>query len=348
MTLRLNPWVGALQKKVRFPVISRGLSPSISAASLLNKKPSHQKVCFTTAWRLVQNGLVEQLCFFRFAKPLVERFGEDFFKKTPRAPGVYLMLDSCQRVIYVGQSHNLRIRLAYYKNAQPEREPRKIIRMVHRIDRIELEQCDTPEQAQLRELELIRQHRPRFNVANNLSPIYSFFGWRVESFCLRLRLLLSPECSANEQVEGAFKSRGLCRRALIAIGRLLWAAENQPQSIYDFPLNLSPACKTTQIDLTLSQPERSVATLATFLGGENAELVSQLRDRFPQNRDSFLAKILDADLATIEQFYQSGPERLRQLRQFHSLTGPIPQDRLDPLLLLMRQGRPQPLSNDVE
>src|SRR6185436_10512476 len=102
---------------------------------------------------------VEQLCFFKFERPLLDLLGVEFFRSAPAKPGVYLFLGEGKRVLYVGQSKNLRLRLSYYKNAQPEREPRRIIRMVHQTWSIELQVCETPAAAQAREVELIQEHR---------------------------------------------------------------------------------------------------------------------------------------------------------------------------------------------
>jgi excinuclease UvrABC nuclease subunit len=43
----------------------------------------------------------------------VEKFGRDFFKNAPVEPGVYVIRGARDRVLYVGPSHNLKVRLAY-------------------------------------------------------------------------------------------------------------------------------------------------------------------------------------------------------------------------------------------
>jgi hypothetical protein len=286
-----------------------------------------------------QNRPVEQLCFFKFERPLVERFGKDFFQQAPRAPGVYLMLDHRQKVIYVGQSHNLRIRLAYYKNAQPEREPRRIIRLIHRVERIEIHPCESAEQAQLRELELIRQHRPRFNVANTLSPTYSYFCWRVEKEQLNLRLIMKFPAAVDEEVAGAFKGRGACRRVLLALGRLLWSLGHKPASIHDLPLRLSPAARSTEISLGKIRDDAIAVLLQEYMAGESGELTERLAAQLPASGDPFLDALLQSDLSLLNDFFATGPRRLRELKEAHGLQGPVPQEQLDALLLQMRQRR---------
>jgi excinuclease UvrABC nuclease subunit len=59
-----------------------------------------------------------QLWLFPPPKPLVERFGEDFFRALPPVPGVYLMCGATEGVLYVGKAKNLRKRLSSYRVAR--------------------------------------------------------------------------------------------------------------------------------------------------------------------------------------------------------------------------------------
>src|SRR5262245_46776797 len=116
--------------------------------------------------------LAQQLRLFESPKPLAERLGREFFRKVPRRPGVYIMSSQDQRVLYVGYSKNLRHRLASYKNAHAERAPRKIIRLIHGVHSIVWEECESIQAARLRENELLRTHRPRFNTVNTYPQAY--------------------------------------------------------------------------------------------------------------------------------------------------------------------------------
>ncbi len=80
----------------------------------------------------------------------------------PRWPGVYAMLDSRGRIVYIGKAKNLRVRLMSYFRKQ-SRDPKagKILRHTRTLV---WEQVPDEFGALLRELELIRRFRPRFNV----------------------------------------------------------------------------------------------------------------------------------------------------------------------------------------
>jgi excinuclease ABC subunit C len=68
---------------------------------------------------------VGQLWLFEPPKPLVERFGKEFFRGLPERPGVYLMCGASEGVLYVGKARNLRKRLSAYRVANPERMKRR-------------------------------------------------------------------------------------------------------------------------------------------------------------------------------------------------------------------------------
>lgn len=61
----------------------------------------------------------QQLRLFPAPKPLVERLGVDFLRRVPDAPGVYLMADEFERLLYVGKAKSLRARLNSYRHVHP-------------------------------------------------------------------------------------------------------------------------------------------------------------------------------------------------------------------------------------
>ena len=109
-----------------------------------------------------------QLWLFDPPKPLVERFGEEFFSGLPTGPGVYFLCGAAEGVLYVGKAQNLRKRLGSYRVANPERMPRRIIRLLHQVRRIEWDECPTEEAARQREELLICVLAPKFNAAGKV------------------------------------------------------------------------------------------------------------------------------------------------------------------------------------
>jgi excinuclease UvrABC nuclease subunit len=116
-----------------------------------------------------------QLWLFDPPKPLVERLGEEFFASLPTTPGVYFMCGETEGVLYVGKARNLRQRLSNYRVANPERMPRRIIRLLHQVRRIEFDECPTEAAAAEREEQLICVLAPKFNAAGK---VYAQLGTR--------------------------------------------------------------------------------------------------------------------------------------------------------------------------
>ena len=80
----------------------------------------------------------------------------------PKQPGVYGMLDRDEQLIYIGKAKNLRTRLQSY--FRKKGRPRKAGRIIAQARSILWEVAPSEFASLLRELELIRRWRPRWNV----------------------------------------------------------------------------------------------------------------------------------------------------------------------------------------
>ena len=87
---------------------------------------------------------------------------ESFLKTLTQRPGVYRMLDETGDVIYVGKAKNLKKRVLSYfsgKEVSPKQQA-----MVSRIKSIDVRVTHTETEALLLESQLIKRHRPRYNI----------------------------------------------------------------------------------------------------------------------------------------------------------------------------------------
>jgi len=282
-----------------------------------------------------------QLRLFPAPKPLLERFGQDFFSRVPNCPGVYLMGGPTDRLLYVGQSRHLRKRLNSYKNLNPERTSRKLVRLVHQVTSITWEVCSSPEQAQLRENELLRLYKPKFNVTNTRPERYGFLGIQTHGQRLVLRLTRSPEAEPLEKLYGAFKGLGGVRGAHGALLRLLWTLASQSTSPYEIPAVLihgRPPERFT-LDLRPGTPEGLCDALAAFLHGESEGFLDLVAASLPRSQGvcPFLAKLWEQDIECLRKFHRFGPRRTRELRRRFDLgEGVIGQAELDDLQAICR------------
>jgi excinuclease ABC subunit C len=85
-------------------------------------------------------------------------------KNLPALPGCYLFYDQRGEVIYVGKAVNLRSRVRSYFNLNTWAASPKTARLVKEIARIEVVVRGNELEALIQEAELIKKHRPRYNI----------------------------------------------------------------------------------------------------------------------------------------------------------------------------------------
>jgi len=101
----------------------------------------------------------------------------DKIKNVPTSPGVYLMKDRDGKVIYVGKAINLRNRVkAYFSRTDSRFMIPFLVSKVHDVDFIVMK---TEKEALILENNLIKEHRPRYNVIFRDDKTY--FNIRINS-----------------------------------------------------------------------------------------------------------------------------------------------------------------------
>ncbi len=94
-------------------------------------------------------------------------------KDFPRLPGVYLMKNEAEKIIYVGKAKDLRARVRSYLTDSKDHSPktRLLVRNIRTIDTI---LTKTEVEAFLLEASLIKKHRPRYNIRLKDDKSYPF------------------------------------------------------------------------------------------------------------------------------------------------------------------------------
>jgi excinuclease ABC subunit C len=87
---------------------------------------------------------------------------EEELKKLPGKPGVYIMRDAHDTILYVGKAINLRSRVRSYFRENIGRGP-MIDKMVTLIARFEYIVTDSELEALVLENNLIKEHSPKYN-----------------------------------------------------------------------------------------------------------------------------------------------------------------------------------------
>ena len=87
---------------------------------------------------------------------------ETFLKKLPNSPGVYRMFDSADRIIYIGKAKNLKKRVNSYFTGKAK--DNKTLRLVKQIAYVDIIVADSDYEAYILESNLIKKHRPKYNI----------------------------------------------------------------------------------------------------------------------------------------------------------------------------------------
>ncbi len=104
---------------------------------------------------------------------------EEQLKMLPDKPGVYIMHDVDDRIIYVGKAVNLKNRVRSYFRKTDKTE--RIKRMVSLIDHFEYIVVDNEAEALILECNLIKKNRPKFNVLLKDDKTYPYIKVDVKS-----------------------------------------------------------------------------------------------------------------------------------------------------------------------
>ncbi len=103
-----------------------------------------------------------------------------FVQTLPTQPGVYRMLSEDGRVIYVGKAKNLKARVASYFRG--DQVAPKVMALVREIATMEVTVTHTETEALILEHNLIKRHRPRFNVILRDDKSFPFVQLSAHTF----------------------------------------------------------------------------------------------------------------------------------------------------------------------
>ena len=88
---------------------------------------------------------------------------KNIYVNAPKTPGVYIMKDEKYKILYVGKSINLNARLASYFSRE-QKQDSKTVALLQKVEGLEYILTDTEQEAILLECQLIKKHKPWYNV----------------------------------------------------------------------------------------------------------------------------------------------------------------------------------------
>lgn len=145
----------------------------------------------------------------------------------PTSPGVYLMHNVEDRIIYVGKAKNLKKRVSQYF-LRPQKG--KVKRMASEVDHFETIQTATEKEALLLEINMIQKHYPPFNVLLKDGKSYPYIALYKKSDPY-LRILYKDK-DPNYVYFGPYPNSGACYETIRLLNKLfpLRKCKNIPAS----------------------------------------------------------------------------------------------------------------------
>ena len=297
-------------------VITRDDAPNCKLSSLAKvfrsaTTPNHRALADARATVDVLHGLMERLgglgvhtleelqTFSSRVSPAVRR-KRHLAEHLPHAPGVYLFRDESARVLYVGTSRDLRTRVrSYFTSSETRSRMGEMVGLATEVTAVE---CATPLEAEVRELRLIAEHKPRYNRRSRFPEKVSFIKLTAEPWP-RLSLVKRVVDDGADYL-GPFRSRRSAEQCLAALhdtfpvrqcsDRLGRRSSRSPCVLAEMGRCLSPC------DGSVDEP--------TY-----AAVVRQLRDSLVRRPDEVVEAINRRmeSLATDERFEEAGAHRDR-------------------------------------
>ncbi|MDG5777961.1 excinuclease ABC subunit C [Haloarculaceae archaeon H-GB2-1] len=233
----------------------------------------------------------------------------------PSEPGVYQFLQydgDGQRVLYVGKAVDVRARVRSYADPRSQR----IRNMVARADAIDFAVTDTETQALLLEANLIKRHRPRYNVRLKDDKSYPLVQLTDHEFP-RIEVTRDPAEAAT--VYGPFTSKRTVETVVKALRETYGVRgcsdhkyANRDRPCLDHDIGLCTAPCTDEIEQ--AEYVADVEAVERFFEGETGVLADPLRremERASQQREFERAANLRDRLEAVEAFHGSASEAVR-------------------------------------
>lgn len=209
-----------------------------------------------------------------------------FLHHVTHKPGVYRMLNAAGEVLYVGKARNLRKRLASY--FRPRIDNARIRSMVSQIAAIDISVTPTEVEALLLESNLIKQHRPRYNVLLRDDKTYPFIHLSAHAFP-RLGFYRGVR-KRSDQYFGPYPSTHAVRESIKLLQRLfllrscedtVFTHRSRPCLEYQIKRCSAPCVGY----ISATDYAGDVRRAAKFLKGHSQEIMDELAKQMEQAAD---------------------------------------------------------------
>jgi len=214
---------------------------------------------------------------------------EEELNKLPHKPGVYIMHDENEAILYVGKAIDLHNRVRqYFRSGHGHNNSPKILKMVSQIAYFEYIITASEMEALILECNLIKEHRPKYNTLMTDDKGYPYIKITVNDTFPRI--MMSHRMTRDKALYfGPFTDRKAVHDTIMLIKKL-FSIRNCNRDLGDGPFNDRP-CLYHQIGQCdapcagLISPEdyiKNVEKAVSFLNGNTKEITNELKAKMTE------------------------------------------------------------------
>ncbi len=222
----------------------------------------------------------------------------------PTKPGVYLMKNMQEKVLYVGKAKNLKNRLKQYfsKNKDNRITIDLLIPQVHSIDTIVV---TTEKEALILENTLIKKYKPKYNILLKDDKTYISLMLTKHKWPM-LKIVRKPKKNDNNVYFGPYTNAKAARQTLDLINRLFplrqcsdseLANRSRPCILYEIKRCLAPCVGKC----TKKQYDNNVNHVIKLLKGKDKLLLLELKSKMKEKAEKLEFEQANEILQTINQ-----------------------------------------------
>jgi excinuclease ABC subunit C len=206
---------------------------------------------------------------------------KSFLRSLTHRPGVYRMLNAKHKVIYVGKARDLKKRVSSYFHRTHDSV--KTAAMMELVANVEVTVTNTEAEALILEYNLIKQHKPRFNVILRDDKSYPYIYASTNHRFPRLQFHRGPR-KGKGRYFGPYPSTSAVRQTLNELQKLFLVRQCQDS----YFSNRSRPCLQYQIKrctapcvdlINKAQYAKDVDAAIGFLEGKNQSVINTFVER---------------------------------------------------------------------
>ena len=198
-------------------------------------------------------------------------------KKLPHNPGIYIFKDKIGKILYIGKATSLKNRVGSYFVGAHNTKTEKLI---SQITKINTKETETVLEALILEANLIKQHKPKYNIQLKDDKSFSYFIITNEEFP-RILILRQTDLGKNRNITkhqfGPYTSKKQMATALNIIRKIFpfhALRQKSEKGCLDYQIGKCPGPYAKKI--TKKDYNKNIRGIKMILEGEKNGLIKKM------------------------------------------------------------------------